>query len=193
VRGKIYIPMHHNIIRCPPMSRIETSRTIQIAVRLRKDQVEALDKAIELGIFENRTKAIRDAIDLLLVMLFSSASGLSTVYKDLAKKGNEVTPRDLYRAWFQKGMDENSSLNRTFLTYYAYYLDSLILKNALAFVNRPEEFSEFRKTLLQISSKLLKEKFDALLEFPEDFLPEEEGDKEGARPMSRSPPEDSER
>ena len=86
------------------MSRIETSRTIQIAVRLRKDQVEALDKAVELGIFENRTKAIRDALDLLLVMLSSSAAGLFMVYKDMAKENVELTPRDLYRACFREKM-----------------------------------------------------------------------------------------
>jgi hypothetical protein len=175
------------------MSRIETSRTIQIAVRLRKDQVEALDKAVELGIFENRTKAIRDALDLLLVMLSSSAAGLFMVYKDMAKENVELTPRDLYRAWFQREDDPNDPTHRTFLTYYIYYLDSFVLKNAIAFVNRPEEFSEFLKMLLRISSKVIKEKIEDLSEFPEDLLPEEEGDKEGAHPMSRSPSEDSER
>ena len=77
--------------------------------------------------------------------------------------------------------------------YYIYYLDSFVLKNAIAFVNRPEEFSEFLKMILKISSKVIKEKIKDLSEFPEDLLPEEEGDKEGARPMSRSPSEDSER
>nr|WP_015243629.1 ribbon-helix-helix domain-containing protein [Thermococcus sp. IRI33]AFZ84255.1 hypothetical protein i33-15 [Thermococcus sp. IRI33] len=175
------------------MSRIETSRTIQIAVRLRKDQLEALDKAVEFGLFENRTEAIRDAIDLLLVMLSSSASGLFMVYKDLAKETEEITPRDLYRAWFQREEDPNDPTHRTFLTYYVYYLDSFVLKNAIAFVNKPGEFREFLGVLLKISSRVIREKIETLSEFPEGISLEEEGDEEGARPMSRSPSEDSER
>ena len=175
------------------MSRIETSRTIQIAVRLRKDQLEALDKAVEFGLFENRTEAIREAIDLLLVMLSSSASGLFMVYKDIAKETKEITPRDLYRAWFQREDNPNDPTHRIFLTYYIYYLDSFVLKNAIAFVNRPEEFREFLGMLLKTSSGVIKEKIKDLAELPEDILPEEEGDKEGAHPMPRSPSEDSER
>jgi Arc/MetJ-type ribon-helix-helix transcriptional regulator len=174
------------------MSRIETSRTIQIAVRLRKDQIEALDKAVDFGIFENRTEAIRDAIDMLLILLASSSSGLSRIYRELSTKNQKLTPRVLYKAWFQREEEAKDPSHELFIRYYVYYLDSLILKNAIAFVSRPGEFENFQRTLLHITAKLMKEKLAEIMDNSDLFI-EEEGDEKGARPMSRSPSEESER
>lgn len=128
----------------------ENSPTVLTAVRLKKEQIEAIDKAVSLGLFKNRTDAIRSAVDLLLSVLFSSMVSFQTALEVAKKTYNtdSPTPIEIMSVWMLKVSEDTKTDLWTFpLEVMSVFHDEAFFKFAHAYLKNPNDFEELVELL----------------------------------------------